>query len=120
MRPENHANIVGRSPELRTAVWLLAWLGFIAVNFGICAIDWAMRDHSTHVQPMPGGLPDALSFFLICLTLGALFVTVFFAMPKRWAFWLRLALAAVQVAVAYGALAIALVYYAVSSGIDTL
>lgn len=82
-------------------------------------LDWSLRDKSSGVQPMPGGLPDwadSLAF----LTPVALAVAVLIAMPKHWGLWIRLLLAVLHFAVAFAGLVVGRIYYVVSSGIDTI
>jgi hypothetical protein len=105
---------------LRVLFWFGAWLAFLALHGCMMALDWRLRDHSSHSQPMPGGLPDPLPTLFGWGSVILLGVALYLAMPRSWAGWLRAALTTVQIAAASAMLLCGWLFYVLHNGIDTL
>jgi hypothetical protein len=100
--------------------WCSAWLGFVILHVLCMALDWSLRDSTSNQQPMPGGLPEYLGWFVQVGSLLGLFVALMILMPFTWSTCTRVVLSAVQVVAGAIGMAFGWLYYVLVNGIDTL
>lgn len=99
--------------------WVLSWVLFAALNGGLLALDWSLRDHSIETQPIPGGLPPAGEATAL-LSPVALGMACILGAPENWSVGKKFFLSLLQAILATGLLLWARVHYVISFGIDTL
>ena len=83
-------------------------------------IDWTLREQTSEVQPMPGGIPEILDTFVSWLSIVGFLVCSLMFQPYRWPWWIKFPAGVTHTVIAFGLLLYARIHYIIGNGIDTL
>jgi hypothetical protein len=97
----------------------ITWVAFFAFHAALMAIDWNLRDQSSEIHPLPGGIPDRVGAFLGWSSIAAFGIGTIYFLPSTWPWWIKIPLGLLQTAIAVGIMVLASIWYISTYGIDT-